>query len=101
MPDAEIPNQATEPDQEIAASQQAQAFAPPNSGGSAMLDAHIAAGETTAPKVEGAEEPIATNFSSSSGKADAKTADGTTVAETASADESAEQGTVDGTTALS
>ncbi|QYO64220.1 hypothetical protein [Leptolyngbya sp. 7M] len=94
MPDAEMHNQATEPNQEIAASQQTQAFAPPNSGGSAMLDANIAAGETTAPKVEGAEEPIATNFSSSTGKVDAKTADVTTTAEAASAEEATEKGTV-------
>ena len=33
-----MPNQASEPNQEVGASQQAQVFAPPNAGGSAVLD---------------------------------------------------------------
>ncbi len=42
MSDASMPNQATEPNQEVASSQQAQLYAPPNPGGSALLDANIA-----------------------------------------------------------
>jgi hypothetical protein len=44
-----MPNQASEPNQEMGAFQQAQLFAPPNAGGSAVLDANIAAGTSTNP----------------------------------------------------
>lgn len=80
MTDASMPNQAAEPDQDVTSSQQAQVYAPPNPGGSAMLDANIAAGESTNPKVEGADEPIATNFSSGTKSGDVKTANTSTVA---------------------
>ncbi|HEY9670488.1 MAG TPA: hypothetical protein V6D11_03525 [Waterburya sp.] len=80
MSDASMPNQASEPNQEVGASQQAQVFAPPNSGGSAVLDADIAAGVSTNPEGEPIAHPIATNFSSEIGQADAKTADASTIA---------------------
>lgn len=80
MSDASMPNQATEPDQDTAASQQAQLHAPPNLGGSAVLDANIAAGESTNPEGEALTDPIASNFSSATGTRDAKTADVSTVA---------------------
>lgn len=50
MSDASMPNQASEPNQEVGASQQAQVFAPPNPGGSAVLDANNAAGVSTNPE---------------------------------------------------
>ncbi len=80
MSDASMPNQASEPNQEVGASQQAQAFAPPNPGGSAVLDGTIAAGVSTNPEGEAIANPIATNFSSETAAADAKTAEASTIA---------------------
>lgn len=80
MTDASMPNQAAEPDQDVISSQQAQVYAPPSPGGSAMLDANIAASESTSPEVAGADEPIATNFSSGTKSGDVKTANTSTVA---------------------
>ncbi|MBD3884053.1 hypothetical protein IFO70_20095 [Phormidium tenue FACHB-886] len=95
MTDTSMPNQAAEPDQDIASSQQAQLYAPPNAGGSALLDANLAAGETTNPKSEKFDDPIATNFSSGTGTGDVKTADASTVAGAYSADsDQSEEGTV-------
>ena len=42
-----MPNQASESNQDVGAFQQAQLFAPLNAGGSAVLDANIAAGTST------------------------------------------------------
>lgn len=81
MSNASIPNQATEPNQDIISSEQAQVNKPTNPGGSAVLDGNIAAGESTNPNAEAIANPIATNFSSETGKADAKTAEVSTVAE--------------------
>jgi hypothetical protein len=81
-----MPNQASEPNQEVGASQQAQVFAPPNAGGSAVLDGNIAAGTSTNPEGEAMANPIATNFSSETGQADAKTAKASSIAEPYSAD---------------
>lgn len=67
MTDASTPKQASEPDQEIVSSDQAQVYAPPNPGGSAQLDANIAASGSTHP--ETVTDPIATNFSSGTGDA--------------------------------
>lgn len=95
MSDASIPNQATEPDQEIASSGQAQLNVPPNAGGSALLDANIAAGASVSPEGEAIANPIATNFSSGTGTGDAKTAQASTLAGPYSADrEQSEEGTV-------
>lgn len=80
MSDSSMPNQATEPDKNVASSQQAQVYAPPNAGGSALLDANIAAGNSTNPQGEAIANPIATNFSSGTGTGDAKTAEVSTVA---------------------
>jgi hypothetical protein len=85
--DASMPNQASEPNQEVGASQQAQVFAPPNPGGSAVLDANNAAGVSTNPEGEPIAHPIATNFSSETGQADAKTAGASTIAGPYSTDE--------------
>lgn len=79
MTDASMPNQAAEPDRDMASSQQAQMQAPPNPGGSAMLDANIAASESTHPEAEALDDPIATNFSSETTSGDAKTADASTL----------------------
>jgi hypothetical protein len=49
MSNVSMPNQASEPNQEVGASPQAQLFAPPNAGGSAVLEANIAAGTSTNP----------------------------------------------------
>lgn len=87
MSDASMPNQASEPNQEVGASQQAQVFAPPNPGGSAVLDANIAAGVSTNPEGEPIDHPIATNFSSETGQTDAKTAEASTIAGPYSTDE--------------
>jgi hypothetical protein len=80
MSDASMPNQASEPNQEVDASQQAQVFAPPNPGGSAVLDANIAAGASTNPEGEAIANPVATNFSSQTGQAEAKTAEASSIA---------------------
>lgn len=82
-----MPNQATEPNQEVGASQQAQLHAPPNASGSAVLDATIEAGVSTNPEGEAIANPVATNFSSETGQADAKTAETSTIAGSFSADE--------------
>lgn len=95
MSDASMPNQASEPNQEVGASQQAQVFAPPNAGGSAVLDANNAAGVSTNPEGEPIAHPIATNFSSQTGQADAKTAEASTIAGPYSTDgEQTEKGRV-------
>ncbi|MUG98820.1 hypothetical protein F7734_43620 [Scytonema sp. UIC 10036] len=95
MNDASMPNQATEPDQNMASSQQAQLHAPPNAGGSGMLDANIAAGVSTNPQGEVLDDPIATNFSSATGTGDAKSAEVSTVAGPYSSDrEQSEKGSV-------
>jgi len=86
MSNASMPNQATEPNQEVGASQQGEAFAPPSPGGSAVLDANIAAGVSTNPEGEAIAHPIASNFSSQNGQADAKTAGASTIAGSYSAD---------------
>ena len=44
-----MPNPASEPNQEVGASQQAQLCTPPYAGESAVLDANIAAGTSTNP----------------------------------------------------
>jgi len=49
MSNVSMPNQASEPNQEVGASQQAQLFVPRNACGSAVLDANIAAGTSTSP----------------------------------------------------
>lgn len=49
MSNVSMPNQASEPNQQVGASQQAQLFAPPNAGGSAVVDANIAAGTSRNP----------------------------------------------------
>jgi hypothetical protein len=49
MSNVSMPNQASETNREVGASQQAQLFAPPNAGESAVLDANIAAGTSTNP----------------------------------------------------
>ena len=96
MSDASMPNQASEPNQEVGASQQAQVFAPPNAGGSAALDGNIAAGVSTNPEGEAIAHPIASNFSSATGTTgDAKTAGASTIAGSYSADgEQSEKGVV-------
>jgi hypothetical protein len=95
MSDASMPNQATEPNQEVASSQQAQLYAPPNPGGSVLLDANIAAGVNIHPEGEAIANPIATNFSSGTGTGDAKTAGASTIAGPYSADrQQSEKGVV-------
>lgn len=96
MSDASMPNQASEPNQEVGASQQAQVFAPSNPGGSAVLDGNIAAGVSTNPEAEAIANPIATNFSSQTGTTgDAKMAEASTIAGSYSADgEQTEKGRV-------
>lgn len=74
MTDASTPKQASEPNQNITAAQQSQVYAPPDPGGSAMLDANITAGETTNPEAEEFADPIATNFSTANPVGDPKTA---------------------------
>lgn len=86
MTDASTPNQAAEPDKDVASSQQSQLYAPSNPGGSALLDASIAAGENTNPEAEEFDNPSATNFSSGTGTGDAKTADVSSVAGAYAAD---------------
>lgn len=95
MTDASTPKQAAEPNQDITSSEQSQTYAPPNPGGSAQLDANIAAGASTHPKQETFTDPIATNFSSGTGTGNAKTADASTVAGPYSGNqEQSEKGTV-------
>lgn len=81
-----MPDRASQPEPEVGASEQAQLHAPPNAGGSAVLDANIAAGASTNPNGEAIANPIATNFSSGTGTGNAKTADASTVAQPNSAD---------------
>ncbi len=96
MSNASMPNQASEPNQEVGASQQAQVFAPSDAGGSAVLDATIAAGTSTNPEGEAIAHPIASNFSSTTGTTgDAKTAGASTIAGSYAADgEHSEKGRV-------
>ncbi|MBD1834975.1 hypothetical protein H6F61_20320 [Cyanobacteria bacterium FACHB-472] len=95
MSNASMPNQASEPNQEVGVSQQAQLFAPPNAGGSAVLDANIAAGTSTNPEGEAIAHPIASNFSSATGTGDAKTAGASTISGSYSTDgEQTEKGVV-------
>ena len=69
--------------------------ATPNAGGSAVLDGNIAAGTSTNPEGEAIANPIATNFSSETGQADAKTAEASSIAGPYSADgEQSEKGRV-------
>ncbi|MEG4279214.1 hypothetical protein QUA62_17320 [Microcoleus sp. MON1_C1] len=49
MSSVSMPNQASQPNQEVNASQQAQLFAPPNAGERAVLDANMTAGTSTNP----------------------------------------------------
>jgi hypothetical protein len=65
------------------------------SSGSAVLDGNIAAGTSTNPEGEAMANPIATNFSSETGQADAKTAEASSIAGPYSADgEQSEKGRV-------
>ncbi|MEP0751596.1 hypothetical protein NDA03_05125 [Trichocoleus sp. Lan] len=91
-----MPNQAREPNQEVGASQQAQVFAFSDAGGSAVLDANIAAGVSTNPEGETIAHPIASNFSSTTRTTgDAKTAGAATIAGSYAADgEQSEKGRV-------
>lgn len=75
MTDASTPKQASEPDQNITAAQQSQVYAPSDPGGSAVLDANIAAGETTNPQAEEFADPIATNFSTATATGESRTAE--------------------------
>ncbi|NHC33766.1 hypothetical protein [Scytonema millei] len=63
MNDASAPDRATKPEPEVDAAGQAQLHAPPDAGGSAVLDANIAFGASTDPEGEAIANPIATNFS--------------------------------------
>ncbi len=74
MSDASMSNRATEPDQSIASSQQAQPQAPPHVAGNALLDANAAAEETTNPQGEPIAYPIATNFSGATATGNVETA---------------------------
>lgn len=95
MSDASMPNQETEPSQEVDASEQSQLHAPTNAGGSALLDANSAAGASTTPEGAAIANPIATNFSSGTKTGDTKTALASTVTELNSTQpEQPEQGSV-------
>jgi len=94
MSDASTPNRATQPDKEVSAAQQAQLHAPPDAGGSAVLDANIAAGTSTDPEGEAIANPIATNFSSDTGTCDAKIADASTVGANSAQGEQSDEGGV-------
>lgn len=94
MSDASTSEPATQPEPEVDAAQQTQLHSPPDADGSAVLDANIAAGASTAPEGEAIANPIATNFSSH-GTGDAKIADASTAVETDSAQgEQSEEGKV-------
>ncbi|MBD2106873.1 MULTISPECIES: hypothetical protein [unclassified Nodosilinea] len=93
MSEPTLSNQQTNPDQAVIASEHAQLMAPTNASGSAMLDAHAAAGEAQ-PEGDPVESPIATNFSTASTSGDAKTADVATVSGPSTVDQSSEQGQV-------
>ncbi len=86
MSDASVPNQATEPDQSIASSQQAQPQAASDVAGSALLDASAAAGETTNPQGEPITYPIATNFSEATATGNIETAPAATTSGSYSAE---------------
>lgn len=73
MNDPSLSEQATTTDRSAVASEQAQPLTPSNVQGSAMLDAHIAAGGNQ-PEGEPTNAPIATNFSEETSRGDAKTA---------------------------
>ncbi|RUR76720.1 hypothetical protein ACF3DV_06900 [Chlorogloeopsis fritschii PCC 9212] len=74
MSDPSLSDQATTPDQSVVASEQAQPLTDTNVAGSAMLDANVAAGETTNPQGEAIANPIATNFSEATATGDPKIA---------------------------
>lgn len=94
MSDASMPDRAAKPEREVDASEQSQFHAPPNASGSSLLDANIAAGANTNPEGEAIDNPIATNFSSTTGTGDDKTADAATIAGSYSAREQSEKGSV-------
>jgi hypothetical protein len=73
MSEPSLSDQATNPDQSVVASQQAQPLTSQNAQGSAMLDADREAGGSQ-PQGEPIAAPIATNTSTASGTGDPKTA---------------------------
>lgn len=73
MSDPSLSDHATNPDQSVVASDQAQPLTPQNVQGSAMLDADIEARENQ-PEGEPINAPIATNFSDTSATGDPKIA---------------------------
>lgn len=75
MADRPTSNPASEPEQNIMASQQSQVHTPSDPGGDALLDAQIAAGEETNPQAPEFADPIATNFSNATDTNAAKMAD--------------------------
>jgi hypothetical protein len=73
MSEPSLSDKATNPDQSVVASEQAQPLTPPNVQGSALLDSQAKAGENQ-PTGEPIDAPIATNASSATATGDPKTA---------------------------
>ncbi len=94
MSDPSLSDQATNPDQSVVASEQAQPLTSTNVQGSAMLDAQVAA-RGNQPEGDPTAYPIATNFSGATATGDAKTAGASGVMGSFSTNEqSAEKGSV-------
>lgn len=93
MNDPSLSDQANSPDRAVVASEQAQPLTPTNVQGSAMLDAHIAAGGNQ-PEGQPIDAPIATNFSKDTSTGDAKTAGASTMMGAYSDEQPSEKGRV-------
>ena len=93
MTQPNLSDQQTNPDQAVASSEQAQPMAPTQASGSAMIDAHAAAGADQA-QGDPVEHPIATNFSNATAVGDAKTADVAAANGPFEADQATEKGKV-------
>ncbi|MBW4443755.1 MAG: hypothetical protein KME10_21510 [Plectolyngbya sp. WJT66-NPBG17] len=93
MSDPSLSDPATNPDQSVVASQQAQPQVPANVAGSAMLDAQTAAGEVH-PEGEPISAPIATNFPGATDAGDARAAGGSDVRDSSTGEQSSDKGFV-------
>lgn len=93
MNDPSLSDQATTTDRSTVASEQAQPLTPKNVQGSAMLDAHIAAGGNQ-PQGDPANYPIATNFSTQTTTGDSQTDGASTITELSSEQQPSQKGRV-------
>ncbi|MBD1821569.1 hypothetical protein H6F51_03465 [Cyanobacteria bacterium FACHB-DQ100] len=93
MSNPSLSDPATNPDQSVVASQQAQPQVPTSVAGSATLDAQTAAGGVQ-PEGEPISAPIATNFPAATEAGNARTAGVSDVRESSTGGQSSDKGSV-------